>query len=84
MSVTAAFAYAAYYAIDLKIVDSQYKYVYEKGLSALKSNIDKDGNVINGSLGTCVMDNYMNYNSIDKGYSYFMQGLAMMALSCDK
>lgn len=84
MSVTAAFAYTAYYAVDLKIVDSQYEYVYEKGLYALKANIDKNGNVINGSLGTCVMDNYMNYNSIGKGYSYFMQGLAMIVLSCDK
>ena len=83
MSVTSAFAYGIHKAVDLGVVDKKYDKAYVLALKALKSDIDVDGKVLHGSLGTCVMEDYKKYNDIKCGYSYFTQGLAMMALSCE-
>lgn len=80
-SVTAAFAYALNKAIQNGYAEKKYGTVAEKALAAVKNRVDCNGNVLNGSLGTCVMEDYTKYNNISCGYSYFTQGLAMMALS---
>lgn len=80
MSVTAAFAYALNKAAELGLSDPSYKKAAERAESCLIENIDEKGNVLKGSGGTCVMSDYLKYNDIPCTYSYFTQGLAMMAL----
>jgi rhamnogalacturonyl hydrolase YesR len=81
MSATAAFAYALSEAVKTGHCDKKYIINAQNALDALKADIDGSGNVIHGSIGTCVMDDYRAYNSVGYGYTYFTQGLAMMALS---
>lgn len=81
MSATAAFAYAVNRAVKDGYIASRYAGQAEKALEALKADIDEKGNVLHGSIGTCVMEDYRAYNDVGFGYSYFTQGLAMMALS---
>lgn len=83
MSVTAAFTYALGVAEEFGLTDEKYKSAFEKSMKCLKKYIDEDGNVQRGSIGTCVMEDYKKYNDVGFGYSYFTQGLAMMALSCE-
>lgn len=80
MSVTAAFAYSLNKTAELGIGDEKYIVAGKKSLECLMKNIDEQGNVLNGSLGTCVMEDYKKYNDILCGYTCFTQGLAMMAL----
>jgi unsaturated rhamnogalacturonyl hydrolase len=81
MSVTAAFAYGINKAVKMGIAGNESVKKGKKALEKLKSQIDDAGNVLGGSLGTCVMEDYTKYNDIKCGYTYFTQGLAMMALS---
>ena len=37
-----------------------------------------DGAVMHGSMGTCVMEDYREYNKIEFGYTYFTQELALL------
>ena len=80
MSVTAAFTYSMKKAVEFGIGGDEYVVAAEKSMKCLISNIDDDGNVLNGSLGTCVMEDYKKYNDILCGYTGFTQGLAMLAL----
>lgn len=81
MSATAAFAYAIAKAVRLGYISESYRAQAEKAFMALESDIDSQGEVVHGSIGTCVMDDYRAYNSVGFGFSYFTQGLAMMALA---
>jgi len=83
MSVTAAFTYAFAVASEFGLTDEKYKLASLKSMKCLKEYIDEEGNVLRGSIGTCVMEDYKKYNDVGFGYSYFTQGLAMMALSCE-
>jgi len=80
MSVTAAFACGLGEAQKHGLTDEKYKTAQKKSLECLKKHIDEQGNVLRGSIGTCVMEDYKKYNDVGFGYSYFTQGLAMMAL----
>ena len=81
MSATAAFTYSIFKASKTDLIDKAYKEEAKKSLNCLIGNIDESGSVKNGSLGTCVMQDYKKYNDIGVGRSYFTQGLAMMALT---
>ena len=81
MSATAAFGYSVLCAVHTEHLDDSYMECAEKALKILKSNVDSDGKVLCGSGGTCVMENYVEYNKIPCVYTYFTQGLAMMFLS---
>ena len=81
MSVTAAFTYSINKAVEFGIIEDKYVEKAKKSIECLISNIDEDGSVLNGSIGTCVMEDYKKYNDIAKGYTCFTQGLAMMALN---
>lgn len=81
MSATAAFAYAVGRGVDMGILEESCRRNSNLAMQALCADIDGDGNVLHGSLGTCVMDSYQEYDAIKAGYSYFTQGLAMMALA---
>ena len=83
-SAAAAFSYAINRALEIGLIDDKYKPVAEKSVKYIVDDIDGQGNVIHGSLGTCVMQDYKKYNDIETGYSYFTQGLAMMALVYEK
>lgn len=83
-SATAAFSYAINRALEIGLIDDKYKALAEKSVEYLAGDVDEEGNVIHGSLGTCVMQDYTKYNDIGIGYSYFTQGLAMMALVYEK
>ena len=79
-SVTAAFAYALNVAEANNLVEVVDVNAKNKSIEFMKKQIDDVGNVNGGSLGTCVMADYKKYDEIGVGYSYFTQGLAMMAM----
>lgn len=83
MSATAAFAYAIGRAVKSGLIDSKYMECGNAAMHALREDIAEDGSVQHGSIGTCVMDSYKDYDAVGVGYSYFTQGLAMMALAED-
>ena len=80
MSVTAAFACGLGEAKKHGLTDEKYITAAKKGIECLIKHIDEKGNVLRGSIGTCVMEDYKKYNDVGFGYSYFSQGLAMIAL----
>lgn len=84
MSATAAFAHAIDRGIKMGLLENQCQENRNIAMEALRGDIDDNGNVLHGSLGTCVMDSYRDYDAIGVGFSYFTQGLAMMALSGEK
>ena len=77
MSATAAFAFSVMRAVNSGLLDEKYRSAAEKAYSAVTADI-KDGAVIHGSMGTCVMEDYRAYNDVKFGYTYFTQGLALM------
>jgi len=81
MSATAAFGYSILRAVHTGFLDGTYLENAQKALNALKADVDADGCVLHGSIGTCVMEDYHAYNDVPFGYSCFMQGIAMMLLS---
>ena len=81
ISVTAAFSYSLNKAIEFGIAGEECITSAKKAIECLVSNIDEYGNVLKGSLGTCVMEDYKKYNDIACGYKCYTQGLAMMALA---
>lgn len=80
MSVTAAFTYSMNKAVEFGIDREEYIDAAKKAVECLINNIDEDGSILNGSLGTCVMEDYKKYNDILCGYTCFTQGLSLMAL----
>lgn len=84
MSATAAFAYAINRAVKTGFLDAAFQDNKDFAMKSLRDDIDENGNVLHGSIGTCVMDSYKDYNAVGFGYSYFTQGLALMALSEDE
>ncbi len=66
--------------MEIGLISDEYTALAEKSVKYLAYDVDKEGNVTHGSLGTCVMQDYTKYNDIGIGYSYFTQGLAMMVL----
>jgi unsaturated rhamnogalacturonyl hydrolase len=84
-SATAAFAYGINHAIATGQIASDDRVYAQKAIQALVRNIDDSGRVLGGSGGTCVMETAQHYNDIPYSFSYFTQGLALMALSseCD-
>lgn len=81
MSATAAFAYSVLRAVHTGFLGDEYSCAAEKAVSAVKADINAKGELMHGSMGTCVMEDYRDYNKIEFGYTYFTQGLAMMMLS---
>ncbi len=81
MSVTAAFSYSLYKAVEFGIGDEKYQTAADKALEILKNHVDEEGNVLKGSIGTCVMEDYVKYNDVPYGYTCSTQGLAMIALT---
>lgn len=81
MSATAAFAYSLKKAVNEGILDEDCTAAAEAAAAAVRADIDADGAVQHGSMGTCVMEDYRDYNEIEFGYTYFTQGLALMLLS---
>lgn len=81
MSATAAFAYSVLRAVHTGFLDEAYKVAAEKAAAAVKADINAAGEVMHGSIGTCVMEDYRDYNAIEFGYTYFTQGLAMLLLA---
>lgn len=80
MSATAAFAYSIMRAADTGLIDAKYRADAQKAYAAVTADIS-DGAVMHGSMGTCVMEDYREYNKIEFGYTYFTQGLALLLLS---
>lgn len=80
MSATASFTYAMFKARELGLAEVS-EQAARQSMECVAADIDDEGNVLHGSIGTCVMEDYIKYNDIGFGYSYFTQGLAMMALS---
>ena len=81
MSATAAFAYSLTRAVNTGFLGTEYKDAAAKALAVVKADINESGEVMHGSMGTCVMEDYRDYNRIEFGYTYFTQGLTMMLLS---
>jgi len=81
MSATVAFTYSIKKAIRIGILDESVLESVTKANSCIVENIDETGKLMHGSGGTCVMDNSDDYNNVPFAYSYYGQGLALMALS---
>ncbi|TYP79281.1 glycoside hydrolase family 88/105 protein [Paenibacillus methanolicus] len=80
MSATAAFAYAMNKGVQGGWVDPSDRSYAVKAINRLAASIDEDGLVNHGSGGTCVMADSRDYHAIPYTFSYFAQGLTLMAL----
>ncbi len=81
MSATAAVAFSLMRAVNTGFLGNEYRQYAQQALRAVKADIDETGAVIHGSMGTCVMEDYRDYNNIEFGYTYFTQGLCLMLLA---
>lgn len=81
MSVTAAFTYG--YNEGLRkglLTEAGYRTAAVKAVDALLAHVDREGRVLHGSGGTCVMPLAQDYQAIPYRLTAFTQGLAMLAL----
>ncbi|MFB9330984.1 glycoside hydrolase family 105 protein [Paenibacillus aurantiacus] len=79
-SCTAAFAFALNRGVRRGWLEAGDRALASRAISRLEACVDERGQVLGGSGGTCVMSRGDDYNAIPLSFSYFTQGLAMMAL----